>query len=145
MACIAVQVRNRRGQYLYRLTATTATAYGHGGVQYFFECLTPGGHDSGWVNNPTYIDTDLAPGKQYAYKVKARGLSHLETAYSSSAQADLLAGDFNLDGYVDSDDLLIIAVNWLDDCDWPQWCGYDDTVNLSYLSALASDWLVPMD
>ena len=126
------------------MTATTATAYGHGGVEYYFQCVTGNGNDSGWVNNPTYTDKGLSPG-QYSYRVKARGLSHLETAYSTDAQVELFAGDFNLDGEVDIDDLAILALNWLEDCQWPAWCVNGETVDLEYLSTLAADWLVPSD
>jgi rhamnogalacturonan endolyase len=69
------------------MSATPATAYGFGGVEYYFNCETPGGHDSLWQTSPTYVDVLLSPGTQYTYKVKARGLSHLETAYSSTASA----------------------------------------------------------
>ena len=75
------------GETSITMTATTATAYGFGGVEYYFDCETPGGHDSLWQTSPTYVDTLLSPGTQYTYKVKARGLSHLETAYSSPASA----------------------------------------------------------
>jgi len=75
------------GETSITITATTATAYGFGGVEYYFDCETPGGHDSLWQTSPTYVDTLLSPGTQYTYKVKARGLSHLETAYSSPASA----------------------------------------------------------
>lgn len=122
------------------MTATTATAYGHGGVVYFFECVTGNGHDSGWVNNPTYTDTNLQGG-QYSYRVKARGLSHLETAYTSDSNTTLLAGDFNLNGSVNADDLRTLALLWLSDCEWPESCINGEPVDMSYFSDLASDWL----
>ena len=124
------------------MTATTATAYGHGGVEYFFDCVTGGGNDSRWQKSPTYTDTGLAPDKVYLYRVKARGLSHLETAYSSPADAALLAGDYNLDEKVLPDDLNILAANWLSICSDPNWCIDGQTIDMSYFSILASNWLI---
>ncbi len=43
-----------------------------GGTEYYFESVTPGGHNSGWQTDTTYIDTGLTPDKTYTYKVKAR-------------------------------------------------------------------------
>ena len=42
------------------------------GVQYFFECMTDGGHDSGWQDEPVYVDTGLLFETPYTYRVKAR-------------------------------------------------------------------------
>ena len=65
------------------MTATTATDII--GVEYFFECTTPGGHSSGWQNSPTYLDTGLLNSTSYSYRVKARDKSpdQNETAWSS--------------------------------------------------------------
>ena len=41
------------------LTAATATDIN--GVEYFFDCLTAGGHDSSWQNSPIFTDTGLSP------------------------------------------------------------------------------------
>lgn len=43
-----------------------------GGVEYYFECLTEGGHDSPWQVLPVYTDRSLAPNTAYRYRVKAR-------------------------------------------------------------------------
>jgi hypothetical protein len=71
------------------ITMTADTASDPSGVEYFFECLTVGGHDSGWQSSPTYEDTGLQPGTQYTYRVKARDLSpnQNETAWSTSESA----------------------------------------------------------
>ncbi len=70
-------------------TATDDTS----GVEYYFTCTAGGGHDSGWQNGTTYIDTDLAPDTMYSYTVKARDTStaHNETAESDPASAATLA------------------------------------------------------
>jgi pectate lyase len=69
------------------MTATTATDAS--GVQYFFHCLTPGGHDSGWLDSTAYTDYGLLPQSAYSYEVKARDKSagHNETAYSVGVSA----------------------------------------------------------
>ncbi|MHC4167631.1 MAG: right-handed parallel beta-helix repeat-containing protein, partial [Planctomycetota bacterium] len=43
-------------------------------VEYFFECADgdEGCSDSGWQTSPTYTDTGLTPGVEYAYRVRAR-------------------------------------------------------------------------
>ena len=72
------------GPYTITMTATTATD--PQGVQYFFDCITTGGHDSGWQDSPTYIDSGLNPSTQYTYQVKARDKSpnYNETGWSST-------------------------------------------------------------
>ena len=69
------------------MTATTATDLS--GVEYYFDCLTAGGHDSGWQSGTTWVDTGLAPDSTYSYRVMARDLSPNQngTAYSSTLAA----------------------------------------------------------
>ncbi|MCD6364607.1 MAG: VCBS repeat-containing protein, partial [Planctomycetes bacterium] len=59
------------------------------GVEYYFECLTAGGHDSGWQTSPLYEDTSLLGNTTYAYRVKTRDKStaHNEGTYSATASA----------------------------------------------------------
>lgn len=45
------------------------------GVQYYFECIGGGGHDSGWQSSNEYEDKGLQPGRQYTYRVRARDFS----------------------------------------------------------------------
>jgi hypothetical protein len=69
------------------ITMTATTAADDSGVQYFFHCLTTGGHDSGWQDSATYVDTGLTPSTSYSYQVKARDKSSNlnETGYSAEA------------------------------------------------------------
>jgi serine protease len=69
------------------MTATTATDAS--GVEYYFDCTTTGGHDSGWQSSPSYEDTGLSPDTTYTYRVMARDLSPNQnaTAYSTSLSA----------------------------------------------------------
>ncbi|MHC4645796.1 MAG: Calx-beta domain-containing protein [Planctomycetota bacterium] len=55
------------------MTATTATDIS--GVEYYFECTSGGGNDSGWQDSATYEDTGLTPSTQYCYRVQARDKS----------------------------------------------------------------------
>jgi len=67
------------------MTATTATDGAD--VEYYFHCLTEGGHDSVWQDSTTYEDTGLESNNEYSYQVKARDKSPAqnETAYSEAA------------------------------------------------------------
>jgi len=69
------------------MVATTATDVS--GVQYYFACVSGGGHDSGWQSSTAYTDTGLTPETTYTYRVIARDLSvNLnETAWSTAASA----------------------------------------------------------
>ncbi len=65
------------------MTATTATCAD--GVQYFFHCTTPGGHDSAWQDSASYTDTNLAPDTNYTYTVQAR--NKLQPLFTGAASA----------------------------------------------------------
>ncbi|UCC98942.1 MAG: hypothetical protein JSW66_03460 [Phycisphaerales bacterium] len=76
------------------MTATVAVSTDGSGVEYYFECITAGGHDSGWQSEPAYTDAGLAPGTSYAYRTKARNeANRVETAYSETRSARTLAPD----------------------------------------------------
>ena len=45
------------------------------GIEYYFECLTKGGRDSGWQVMPVYTDRSLEPETPYRYRIKARDTS----------------------------------------------------------------------
>jgi hypothetical protein len=71
------------------ISMTATTASDESGVEYYFECLTPGGNHSGWQDGTTYEDTGLTTGTTYTYHVKARDKSpqQNETAWSTSESA----------------------------------------------------------
>lgn len=71
------------------ISMTATTAFDPSGVEYYFDCLTAGGHDSAWQSNPSYEDTGLSPNTTYTYTVTARDLSanHNQTAASTAESA----------------------------------------------------------
>lgn len=71
------------------VSMTATTAADPSGVEYYFECLTAGGHSSGWQDSVTYEDSGLVTGTSYTYRVKARDKSsnQNETAWSTTASA----------------------------------------------------------
>jgi GH35 family endo-1,4-beta-xylanase len=79
----------------YTITMTATTASDPHGVQYYFDCITTGGHDSNWQDNRTYTDTGLNPSTQYTYQVKARdkSVNHNETGLSIAQSATTYAPD----------------------------------------------------
>jgi hypothetical protein len=66
-------------------------------VQYGFECVLGACHDSGWQTGRTFEDTGLAPGTQYAWRVRARDFGMNENASqpsgTSSATTDTYVPD----------------------------------------------------
>ncbi len=91
-----IQVQALSSQSL-QITATIASD--DNGVQYYFDANDVlGGHDSGWIDSPTYIDVNLAPGTVYCYRVKARDLSarQNETGFSEfNCGSTLVPADAN--------------------------------------------------
>ena len=77
------------------MRATTATDAS--GVEYYFECTSGGGHDSGWQNNSIYEDTNLTPETEYTYTVRARDTSTNlnETLASEGASATTNPPDYD--------------------------------------------------
>jgi hypothetical protein len=71
------------------ITMTATIATDPSGVKYYFECTAGGGHDSGWQDSPTYVDTGLAPNTLYTYRVKAcdKAATPNETGWSSEESA----------------------------------------------------------
>ncbi|MDH4241288.1 MAG: hypothetical protein OEW48_17150, partial [Phycisphaerae bacterium] len=66
------------------IAMTSQIVYDESGVQYYFEARSPGGHDSGWQDEPNYTDVNLVPDTTYCYRVKARdkSLNSNETFWS---------------------------------------------------------------
>lgn len=60
-----------------------------GWVEYYFACLSGGGHDSGWVSFNKYTDVGLAPGATVSYTVRMRDRAGNTTAASAAASATL--------------------------------------------------------
>jgi hypothetical protein len=57
------------------ITMAATTAFDDSGVEYYFDSVTIGGHDSGWLDEPNYTDPNLTPDTLYCYRVMARDLS----------------------------------------------------------------------
>jgi parallel beta-helix repeat protein len=76
------------------MAATIATSSDDSGVEYYFQCISLGGHDSGWQEDPNYTDTGLTAGTEYSYMVKARNTANLaETYYSNPGLATTFPED----------------------------------------------------
>ena len=76
------------GSYSIAMVAMTASDLRFD-VEYYFECVSGGGNDSGWQSSPSYEDTGLLPEATYEYRVKTRDTSpnQNETAYSQAFSA----------------------------------------------------------
>ena len=76
------------------MAATTALSTDGSGVEYYFECTTPGGHHSGWQDEQTYTDVGLSANTMYSYRVAARNKANrIETAYSEPRSATTFPED----------------------------------------------------
>ncbi|MHC4720024.1 MAG: Ser-Thr-rich GPI-anchored membrane family protein [Planctomycetota bacterium] len=71
------------------ISMTATTASDASGVEYYFECISGGGNDSGWQDSPVCEDTGLSANTQYTYRVMARDKSpnQNQTGWTSSASA----------------------------------------------------------
>jgi hypothetical protein len=63
------------GTDLNEISMTATTAVDTSGAEYSFVNTTIAGHDSGWQDSPTYVDTGLNEGTSYSYTVVARDKS----------------------------------------------------------------------
>ncbi|MFA5238080.1 MAG: right-handed parallel beta-helix repeat-containing protein [Phycisphaerae bacterium] len=52
--------------------ATDAWDFWVGNVQYYFDCVSGDCNDSGWQDEPNYIDPNLVVGVEYGYRVRVR-------------------------------------------------------------------------
>jgi predicted outer membrane repeat protein len=64
------------------MRATAARDNSSTQIEYYFECVSGGGHNRDWDPNTTYTDTGLNLGQPYGYHVKARDAKHNETLWS---------------------------------------------------------------
>lgn len=69
------------------MSATTASSTDGSGVEYYFYCATPSGHDSGWQDEPDYTDTGLNPDTEYTYRITARNKANLMETDPSEARS----------------------------------------------------------
>jgi len=72
------------------VSMTAVTASDPSGVQYLFVCTAGPGHDSGWQDSPTYIDSGLESNTLYTYKVKTRDKSPRGNETEWSAEVSVL-------------------------------------------------------
>jgi C1A family cysteine protease len=75
------------------ISMTATTAQDTSGVEYYFACISDGGHDSGWQASPTYEDTGLEAKTTYSYTVKAHDLSTNQNATAESVSASATTDD----------------------------------------------------
>ncbi len=99
-----------------------APASTHRGVAYYFECISGGGHDSGWQSSSIYEDTGLTAGKSYTYRFKMRDASSSQkkaawSASASASPANAQAGGFTYEwaNYDSSNPSEFGPLNYTDD------------------------------
>ena len=73
------------------ISMTATTASDPSGVEYYFECTTVGGTDSGWQSSATYEDTGLSPDTPYTYQVRTRDALGNTGSYSTAESATTLS------------------------------------------------------
>jgi hypothetical protein len=97
------------------ISMTATTALDQSDVEYYFTCVFGGGHNSGWQDSPTYVDTELVPDTLYIYTVTARDKNpnqNMTAPSQPSSARTTLAGDFEPDGDVDFDDYSRFTFHW---------------------------------
>ncbi|UCE99779.1 MAG: hypothetical protein JSV82_01560 [Planctomycetota bacterium] len=95
------------------MTATAATDVS--GVEYYFECVSGGGHDSGWQDSTVYEDVGLEPSTQYSYRVQAQDKSPNQnaTGWSTTESATTMSSTtLFADGFESGD---FVASGWTTD------------------------------
>ena len=84
---IAVDPNSQWG-YGATMTAVIAVDAGGGPVEYFFECITNSGFNSGWIATETYTVLTGRPGQGHIFRVRARDQFGNMTAWSREERAD---------------------------------------------------------
>lgn len=79
------------------VTMTAQSGFEISGVEYYFECVAGTGHDSGWQDSATYVDTNLSRGQTYTYTVRARDKSAAQNETTAS-----VAESVTIDGGISS-------------------------------------------
>jgi pectate lyase len=132
------------------VTMTASTAYDYSGVEYYFDCTSPGGFDSGWQDSSTYTDSGLATDVTYTYRVRARdkSVNTNQTDYSHPLSATTLScgcaarldSDLFSDCQVDALDYAVFAEAWAMQAQ-PADINADNNIDLLDLVRLAAEWL----
>ena len=117
------------------ITMEAAAAVDASPVEYYFTCISGGGHDSGWQDSPRYTDTGLTPGAKYTYTVKVRDKSPAQNATAESepqwtlSGGSPLCGDINTSGgTVDLADFAAMASCWGENPLTNQDCAYANLI-----------------
>jgi hypothetical protein len=132
------------------MTATTASDIS--GVEYYFACLTTGGHDSGWQNSPLYTDTGLANNTTYTYAAVARDKSSNKNSADATAEVSAttlrftcsspLLTDLNGDCRIDMLDVAVFGSAYANgDPSVAANFNGDDAVNFADLAVLVDSWM----
>lgn len=79
------------------ITMTATNAIDVNGVEYYFTCVSGGGHDSDWQSSASYTDSGLTPESEYGYTVMARDLSGNTNTTSASETASATTPPLDLD------------------------------------------------
>jgi beta-glucanase (GH16 family) len=85
-----MQIVSAVGGSATTVTLTAQTATDQSSVEYYFNALSVGGHDSGWQSSPSFTDSNLLPDTRYRYSVKARDVSPLTNETAASASVEVL-------------------------------------------------------
>jgi len=96
--------------------AATIASDSQNGVQYYFQCTSGNGPDSGWQYSNIFEPNNLASGTKYTYRVKARDTSgHLnQTAWSGTVTArtfEMFRGISDASAAVAIDSMLFIVAD----------------------------------
>ena len=80
------------GAGIITMIATLATDNTGAEIEYYFECISGPGHDSGWDTSRIYTDTGLAGNTEYGYRVRAKDRSGEEL----DANGDPVPGAYDI-------------------------------------------------